>query len=211
MIDILYNDDNFVVCIKPYGVISQYDNARENMVSILAKQLSCEIFPVHRLDRTTAGVMVFAKTKSAAADFAKQISNGDFKKEYLAVVHKKCDQNGELVDLLYFDKAKNKSYVVKKERNGVKKAILNFLLLESYSLPDDDYSLVKVKLVTGRTHQIRVQFASRGMPLAGDRRYGAKDSFKNIALWSTQIEFINPADNQPLSFSSQPNNEFFSI
>ena len=131
-------------------------------------------------------------------------SHEDFKKEYLAVLEGVPPQNGVLEDLLYHDKNKNKTYVVKRERRGVKKAKLAYDLLETITNDDQTFSLVKVRLYTGRTHQIRVQFASRGFPIAGDRRYGASAGESGIYLFSHKIEIVSPFDGKPMSFSALP-------
>lgn len=186
MIDILYQNDDFLVCVKPVGVQSQNSNV-EDMVKLLTKQVGCEIFPVHRLDTAVGGTMVFAKNTSFAAELSKQITSGDFKKMYLAVLTgSKLDESGTLKDLLFKDSAKNKTYVVKRERKGVKKASLEYNVLDK----SEEFSLVRVLLHTGRTHQIRVQFSSRKLPLVGDGKYGSKDNRCSVALWSESVSFI---------------------
>lgn len=204
--DILYSDDNIIFCIKPAGVLSQSDEkGRANMPAILAEICGGEIYPVHRLDLEVSGVMVFAKNAKAAAKMsALTASHDDFKKEYLAVVEGETPENGVLEDLLYHDKNKNKTYVVKRERKGVKKAKLSYERLGVADSEVGKISLVKVRLYTGRTHQIRVQFASRGFPLVGDRRYGASPTDHRICLFSHKIEFVSPFDGKELSFSAYP-------
>ena len=203
---IIFEDDYMVVCIKPVGVLSQRDaSGKENMVDLLESVCKTEIFPLHRLDREVGGVMVFAKEKRSAAKLSQDIVNRDFKKEYIAFLHGVPQkEQGEMRDLLFKDSAKNKSYVVKRLRKGVKEALLEYELLESLNLNGDEYSKVKILLHTGRTHQIRVQFASRKMPLVADKKYGANDGFKRIGLWSYRISFNHPITKQRLTFCEEP-------
>lgn len=202
--NILFSDSDIIVCIKPAGVLSQSSvKGEDNMVSLLEKNNGAKIYPVHRLDREVSGVMVFAKTAFSAAELNRQIVERSFKKEYIALVHGKPDSsNGLMQDLLFKDSSKNKSFVVKRERKGVKKASLEYELINS----KDSLSLVKILLHTGRTHQIRVQFASRGMSLVGDRKYGAKDDFSAIGLWSYSISFTHPVTKEPMTVTQNPDN-----
>ena len=204
--EILYQDKNIVICVKPAGVLSQTDEkGRANMPALLAEVCGCEIYPVHRLDLEVSGVMVYAKNPQAAAKMsAITASHEDFKKEYLAVLEGIPEKNGTLEDMLYHDKTKNKTYVVKRERRGVKKAKLSYEVLETKVYSERELSLVKVRLYTGRTHQIRVQFASRGFPILGDRRYGASRSEKQIHLFSHKIEFVSPFNQETLSQTCLP-------
>ncbi len=203
---ILYEDKNIVFCVKPSGVLSQSDDrGRENMPTLLSDACGCEIYPVHRLDREVGGVMVFAKSSFAAAKMSEITSSHErFVKEYLAVVEGRPADSGVLEDLLYHDKNKNKTYVVKKERRGVKKAKLSYEALKSIVENGRELTLVKVRLYTGRTHQIRVQFASRGFPIVGDRRYGALAGENEIHLFSHKIEFESPFDGILHSYSANP-------
>ena len=165
-----------------------------------------DIFPVHRLDKGVGGVMVFVKNAKAAAELSKQVSDRTMGNTYLALLHGEiAEDEGRLEDLLFFDRGKNKSFVVKRERRGVKKALLDYECLSKA----EGRSLVRVKLITGRTHQIRVQFSSRGYPLFGDRRYGAKDEEKNIALLSKEISFIHPKTKERMSFEAEQTIEVF--
>ena len=198
--EVLYSDKHIVVCIKPVGILSQADSSGgESAVSILSAAEGCEIYPLHRLDKGVSGVMVFAKTKQSAAALSRDIAQHNFKKEYLAVVHGTPDDSGEMIDLLFKDSKKNKSYVVNRMRKGVKDAKLTYTLIKSVG----EKSLVRVLLHTGRTHQIRVQFASRKMPLLGDKKYGAADGFENIALLSYCLTFKHPITHQELSFTAR--------
>lgn len=205
--EILFEDKDVIVAIKERGLLSE-ENSKPNMVTHLKEHTKGEIFPVHRLDKDVGGVMVYAKTKKAASELSKQAGDRTMEKTYLAVLHGAPEgKSGILEDLLFFDKGKNKSFTVKKERKGVKKALLSYNVLNEKA----EFSLVEVKLMTGRTHQIRVQFASRKMPLVGDRRYGAKDDSKIIALWSKEISFIHPAKGERMSFQNLPQEEIFDL
>lgn len=202
--EILFEDKDILVCIKPVGLLSQSDaKGGASMISLLQEHTGSTVYPLHRLDREVGGVMVYAKTKTAAAELSKDIAEHNFKKEYLALVHGIPERScGEMRDLLFKDSRKNKSFVVKRIRKGVKEAILEYEVLNS----KNGLSLVKVLLHTGRTHQIRVQFASRKMPLVDDRKYGASDDFENIGLWSYKITFNHPKTKEKLSFEKMPQN-----
>ena len=183
MIKILHEDEKMVFCIKPAGVSSE-----EEMNSKLKNQLNCEIFTLHRLDKPVSGVMVYAKTKKAAADISGKIASGDdFKKQYLVVCEGEFSENeGIMEDFLFKDSSKNKSFVVKRERKGVKKAKLTYKVIKKAFYKEKIYSLVEVELQTGRSHQIRVQFSSRKHPLIGDKKYGSRED-SPIGLFSHKI------------------------
>lgn len=198
---IIYEDKEIVVCEKPYGVQSQKSDG-ENMVDILCKLCGCEIYPVHRLDTQTTGLIVYAKSEYSAKELSKQINERTFKKEYICLCHGDIGEKGEMVDYLYHDRIKNKSFVAKSKRSGTKEARLEFERISKKSLGECELSLVNVRLHTGRTHQIRVQFSSRGYTLYGDGKYGAKDNAK-IALHSSYISFIHPKSKKRVEFSSQ--------
>lgn len=206
--EILFKDENIVVCIKPVGLLSQADNnGGESMITRLSSLCGGEIYPLHRLDREVGGVMIYARTKSAAAALSADIAKGDFKKEYIALVHGKPSAPcGEMHDLLFKDSRKNKSFVVKRMRKGVKEALLEYHIINTEKNDETTLSAVRVILHTGRTHQIRVQFASRGMPLAGDRKYGAKDCFSSIGLWSFRLCFNHPVSREEMQFCVKPHN-----
>ena len=201
-LEILYENEMYVVLIKPVGVLSE-NTGSKSVASLLGVD---ELCTVHRLDKDVSGVMVYAKTKDAAANLSAQMQNGKFKKEYFTVVEGKPLESERLVDLLFHDKSKNKTYVVKRQRKGVKEAILTYERLDSKTTDNRELSLLKVKLETGRTHQIRVQFASRGFSLFGDRKYGSK-AIGNIALFSCKISFICPAKNERVTFETYPQND----
>jgi 23S rRNA pseudouridine1911/1915/1917 synthase len=203
MIEILFENDDFLVCVKPVGIASQNDKS-EDMVKLLRLQTGSDIFSVHRLDTAVGGTMVFAKNSRTAAFLSKQIAEGNFKKKYLAIIDGiPKDNYAVLEDFLFKDSSKNKSYVVKRERKGVKKAKLEYSVLATA----DRFSLIEVLLHTGRSHQIRVQFASRKMPLIGDGKYGSKDNRCSVALWSYEIAFSYNSDN--LTFLSKPNVQLY--
>ena len=173
---LLYSDQNIAVCVKPVGPDSEHA-----LPEALKAALGGEIFTVHRLDANVGGVMVYARTKAAAAHLSKCITDGTMVKEYVALVHGDVPEAGDWEDFLFKDSCKNKVFVVKKERKGVKKARLEFTRL--------DGGLVRIRLHTGRSHQIRVQFASRGFPLVGDRKYGARDEETAPKLFSCCLRF----------------------
>ena len=204
MIDILYEDKFIAVCVKPVGVLSQSDGERD-MVCALREQIGGEIYPIHRLDRQVGGVMVFARDSRSAAIISSQIQSGGFVKRYLAVVHGiPSEPSGEMTDILFRDSQKNKSFVVSRPRRGTRDARLEYELLGSAQGNSNACSLVRIRLHTGRTHQIRVQFSSRKMPLLGDGKYGSRDNGCNIALWSHQITFAHPKNGAKMDFESTP-------
>ena len=196
--EILYEDKDLIVCIKERGILSQEGKEGERtMLSLLSAYTGGEIYPVHRLDKEVGGVMVFARNQKTAAFLSSQVTDRTMEKEYITVVEGSPDEkDGTMEDLLFFDRSKNKSFTVKKERRGVKKALLSYKVLAE----KDGLSLVRVKLHTGRTHQIRVQFSSRKMPIVGDRRYGSKCASNIIALWSCCISFNHPVTKEKMTF-----------
>ena len=177
--ELLYSDREIVICIKPVGLDSE-----AQVPAALKEQLGGEIFPIHRLDKNVGGVMVFARTKGAAAALSKAVQEGSMVKEYRCLVHGTPPETGDWEDLLWKDSSKNKVFVVKRERKGVKPARLEFTRLSA-----GEESLIHVRLHTGRSHQIRVQFASRGFPLVGDHKYGAKDAASAPMLFSCRVTF----------------------
>ena len=177
--EILYSDKNIAICVKPVGLDSEAD-----MPAALEETLGGEIFPLHRLDKNVGGVMIFARTKAAAAQFSRLIQEGKLVKEYVALVHGTPPESGDWQDLLWKDSQKNKVFVVKRERKGVKSARLEFTRLR-----ESDPSLVRIRLHTGRSHQIRVQFSSRGFPLVGDHKYGSRAKETAPQLYSCALTF----------------------
>lgn len=190
--EILFSDRDIVLCVKPVGLDSEIQ-----MPAALKETLGGEIYPVHRLDKNVGGVMVFARTQAAAAGLSKAIQEGKLIKEYVALVHGNPPESGDWEDLLWKDSRKNKVFVVKRMRGGVKKARLEFTRLTS-----GEESLVRIRLHTGRSHQIRVQFASRGYPLVGDHKYGARDNVPAPMLYSCKLTF--PHKGKRLEFEKLP-------
>ena len=187
--EILYADKDIAVCVKPVGLDSEAE-----VPAALKERLGGEIFPLHRLDKNVGGIMVYARTKSAAAALSKAIQNGEMVKEYVAKVHGTPEKSGILTDLLFKSSRKNKVFVVKKARSGVKEAKLQYRYLGA--------GLVHVRRFTGRCHQIRVQFSSRGFPLVGDHKYGSRAKELAPMLFSCRITF--PYQGKTHQFSALP-------
>lgn len=190
--DILYSDKQIIVCVKPVGLDSEAE-----VPGTLKEQLGGELFPIHRLDKNVGGVMVYARTKQSAASLSKAVQEGTMVKEYVAMVHGTPPESGDWEDLLWKDSKKNKVFVVKRPRGGVKKARLEFTRLSS-----GENSLVRIRLHTGRSHQIRVQFSSRGFPLVGDHKYGSRDERTEPMLFSCRITF--PYKGETKQFEALP-------
>ena len=185
---IIFEDKHIVVCIKRVGMDSEHE---------VPAALGGEIYPIHRLDKNVGGVMVYARTKVAAAALSKAIQDGKMIKEYVAMVHGAPPEHGDWTDFLFKDSSKNKVFVVKKERKGVKKARLEFV-----RLTQSDPALVRIRLHTGRSHQIRVQFSSRGFPLVGDHKYGSRDDSSEPMLFSCKLTF--PLFGEERMFEAMP-------
>lgn len=197
-LDIIYSDKYLLACIKPAGI-----NSEDELIALLKHQLGGEFYSVHRLDKPVSGVIVLARSAQAAAKMTAAISGREVSKQYLAVVSGAYENSeGELHDLLFYDRAKAKSYVVKRERKGVKEASLDYSVLGTADYCGENYSLVRINLHTGRTHQIRVQFGSRKHPVLGDARYGSGEKLPSIALISHKLEFVHPYTNKKVSLSS---------
>ena len=195
---LLFEDPQLLVCVKAPGLLSQ-DGGEASLPGLLRRQCRCEIYPVHRLDREAGGVMVYAKTRPAAAALSAAIQEKKLEKEYLCVtLGIPAEPQGTYRDLLLHDKLRNKSFVVRRMRGGVKEASLSYRVLEER----DGEALVLVSLHTGRTHQIRVQFASRATPLSGDGKYGGGSG--PMALWSARLVFPHPRTGERLAFSCLP-------
>ena len=190
--EILFENRDFAVCIKPVGM-----DAEQEVPAALREVLDGEIFPLHRLDKNVGGVMVYARNKKAAAVLSAVIAKGEMVKEYVALVHGTPPAEGDWEDLLFKDSRKNKVFVVKRQRAGVKAARLTYRLIKA-----GEQSLVHIRLYTGRSHQIRVQFSSRGFPLVGDHKYGSRDEKKEPMLFSCRISF--PYRGQDYAFAARP-------
>lgn len=200
--ELVYVDEDILVCLKPARVLSTDepggvpDLAREALGNPKA-----DVRTVHRLDRVVAGLMVLARNQKAASELSRQIREGTFEKEYMAVVHG-CPESdrGSYRDLLGRDKARKMTFVAPEMAKGVQEALLDYEVLAQ----SDTMSRVRIRLHTGRTHQIRVQFASRGMPLVGERKYSTLEDPCEIALWSCRIGFTHPGTGKRMEFSAQP-------
>ena len=200
MIDILYKDTDVIVCVKRPGELSQVGKPEEkSLLTTLETKLGGTVYPVHRLDREAGGVMVYARTKKAAAALSASIQEHKLEKEYVCIVRgTPTEESGDYTDLLLHDKQRNKTFVVNRMRGGVKEARLSYRVLAR----TDERSLIRVSLQTGRTHQIRVQFASRKMPLVGDGKYGGGSG--ELALWSCRLAFPHPVSGESLAFERLP-------
>ena len=201
---ILYADSHIVVCVKPARVLSTDEPG--GLPELLRHALGTEDFrTVHRLDRVVSGLMVVARNAVAASELSRQIRENQFEKEYLAVVHGRPDgESGTLRDLLGRDKARKMTFVAPQMAKGVQEATLDYWVLASH----EDISKVRICLHTGRTHQIRVQFASRGMPLVGERKYSELEDPCEIALWSYRLAFSHPHTEEKMEFTLQPPMEY---
>lgn len=210
MLNVIYEDNHVIVVEKPCNIPSQADKTGdEDMLTLVKEYIKKkynkpgEVFVglVHRLDRPVGGIMVFAKTSKGASRLSDSIRKKEFSKTYLAVVNGKFDEkHGVLEDYLYKNEALNKSMVVSKEKSGAKFARLYYDVLEE----NGTCSLVKIKLETGRHHQIRVQFSHAGHPLVGDQKYGKTEPNKQIALWAYELEFKHPTKDEILKFTCMP-------
>jgi 23S rRNA pseudouridine1911/1915/1917 synthase len=202
-IEILYKDRDLLICKKPAGVPSQPDpSGQESVLSALSAEYK-NVSLVHRLDTPTGGVMVFALSKKAAAGLSSLVQDhARFAKEYLAVIPcAPTEKEGELHDFLYHDKRTNKAFAVDKARKGSKGASLSYRVLAEL---ENGHTLALVRLHTGRTHQVRVQFASRGMPLLGDGKYGSREKCPYIALWAYRLAFPHPVNGKELAAEALP-------
>ena len=208
-LEILYEDNHVIVVYKPVNILSQSDITGDPDMLTMVKSYIKEKYNkpgnvyvglVHRLDRVTSGLMVFAKTSKAASRLSKDIRENNFNKNYLAIVH------GKVNDDTYQDYIlKKDDFSSKIDKNG-KLAILSFKLLEYNE--DRDISLVDIKLETGRHHQIRVQFSSRGHALVGDKRYG-NDNYKTLGLCAYHIEFMHPVKKEIMAFTRYPHEDIW--
>lgn len=198
--DIVYQDNRIVVAVKPSGVLST--DEENGMPNLLRAELGTAcIRTVHRLDAQVSGLMVYARSAKAASILSEQMRQHRFHKEYLAVIHGKPENDhGTFRDLLGRDTVRRMTYVADAPGKDIREAILDYEVLDIC----EGFSLVRVLLHTGRTHQIRVQFASRGLPLVGDRKYGLPEDDCPVALWSYRLKFDHPQTDEPVSFTQSP-------
>ena len=203
---ILYEDAHLVICLKPPGVLSEDSEKGRCMPALLREHYRAQgkndyIATVHRLDKIVGGVMVFSRRRQVTGMLTAAMARHEITKEYLAVLRGHPEKAEDtLTDLLFRDAAHNKSYVVKRMRKGVREARLSYREIAR----TDALSLVRVQLHTGRTHQIRVQFASRGLPLLGDIRYGSRDERCTAALWSYRLALRHPVTGETVDVSALP-------
>lgn len=198
--DILYEDREILVCVKPARVLSTDEpGGLPDLVRQALGDPDADVRTVHRLDRVVSGLMVLARNPASASELSRQIREGAFRKEYLAVVHGIPEEpQGSLRDLLGRDKARRMTYVAEKPGKGIQEAVLDYRLVGAGA----GLSKVQIQLHTGRTHQIRVQFASRGFPLVGDHKYGSRARENNIHLFSAGLTF--PWKGEILHFEAKP-------
>ena len=203
---ILYQDQDVLVCIKPPRVLSTDEpGGLPELLRQTMGDLKADVRTVHRLDRVVGGVMVLARNPKAASELSRQVREDAFQKEYLAVIHGAPEQPaGRLTDLLFRDKARKMTMVVSEPGKDVQPAALQYWVLNQAQ----EMSRVKVLLETGRTHQIRVQFASRGMPLVGERKYSTLEDPCQIALRSHRIGFTHPVTGEKMEFIEEPPAEY---
>lgn len=200
--EIIYKDKDIIVCVKPAGVLSTDEpGGVPDLVRIELGDSSANVRTVHRLDQTVSGLMVLARRSKAASELSRQIREGEFHKEYVAVIHgNPLDDQGELRDLLLRNKQERKTYIVHEPGKDVQEAVLDYRVLHR----EENLTRVRIRLHTGRTHQIRVQFSGRGWPLVGDRKYGNPEETCNIALWSYRLAFNHPYSGKPMEFILEP-------
>ena len=204
--ELIYQDKDIVVCIKPARVLSTDEpGGVPDLVREALGDPKADVRTVHRLDRVVSGLMVLARNAKAASELSRQIRENEFEKEYLAVLHGcPSEERGTLRDLLGRDKARKMTYVASEPAKGVQEAVLHYQLQNAA----DTLSRVRIQLETGRTHQIRVQFASRGMPLVGERKYSELNDPCEIALWSYRLGFTHPKTGEKLEFIHEPPEEY---
>ena len=200
--DFIYQDDDIIVCIKPPRVLSTDEpGGLPELVRQALGDEKADIRTVHRLDRVVSGLIVLARSASAASELSRQIRQQEFEKEYLAVLHgQPLEDSGRLRDLLLRDKTERKTYVVSEMAKGVQEAILQYQVLNRQG----QLCRVGIRLETGRTHQIRAQFSSRSLPLVGDRKYSLNEDNCEIALWSHRLAFCHPVTGEKMEFIQPP-------
>ena len=198
--ELIYCDKDIVVCVKPARVLSTDEPG--GMPELVRNELGTQdVRTVHRLDRVVSGLMVLARSADAASELSRQIRDGEFQKEYLAVIHGKPEESaGTYRDLLLRNKQERKTYIVTEPAKGVQEAILTYQV----QAQTEELTRVRIQLQTGRTHQIRAQFSGRGTPLVGDRKYSLLEDECEIALWSYRLAFTHPITGEKLEFILQP-------
>ena len=209
---VIYEDNHIIVVEKPVNIPSQGDKTGDiDMLSIIKAYLKekynkpGEVYLglVHRLDRPTGGVMVFAKTSKAASRLSEQVRNKEMHKQYLCIVDGKMEnKQGTLKDYLYKNEKTNTSRIAKPNEKNAKEAILDYEVIKYNE--EINLSVIKVNLHTGRHHQIRVQFASRNHSLYGDQKYGTRGRGKQLALWAFSLSFKHPTTKEVLLFEDYP-------
>ena len=214
-INIIYEDNHLLVVEKPVNIPVQEDSSKDiDMITLLKdyrkvhenKKGDAYLGLVHRLDRPVGGVMVFAKTSKAASRLSEEVRNNSIHKTYIAVVEGTLPPKGKFEDYLVKDSKENKSYVTTKDKG--KYSSLEYEVLKE----KDNLSLVKINLITGRSHQIRVQFSSRNHPLVGDSKYNNNPNNINIALFAIELSIIHPITKERLTFTLDiPNRYPFNI
>ena len=200
--DIIYQDKDIIVCVKPSGVLSTDEpGGLPELIRTALGDPNANVRTVHRLDRTVSGLMVLARRSKAASELSRQIREGEFQKEYMAVIHGKPEaKSGILQDLLLRNKQERKTYIAQEPAKDVQEAILEYRVLNQ----TDNLTRVRIQLHTGRTHQIRAQFSGRSLPLVGDRKYGLPEDDCPIALWSYRLAFKHPYSGKPMEFLLEP-------
>ena len=203
--EFIYKDNDIVVCVKPARVLSTDEaGGMPQLVREALGEKDADVRTVHRLDRVVSGLMVLARNAESASILGKEIRDGSFHKQYLAVVHGNTPFSGTMKDLLIRDKARRMTFVTDTPQKGAQNAELRYKTIKSIYKK----SLVRIELITGRTHQIRCQFASHGFPLVGERKYSTLEDECEIALLSEALSFRHPKSGEMLSFSIQPPDEY---
>ena len=202
MVEFIYQDPDLVVAVKPPRVLSTDEpGGMPELVRRTLGDAHADVRTVHRLDRVVSGLMVLARNAAAASELSRQIREGTFQKEYMAVLHGVPEQpEGTLRDLLLRNKQERKTYIVDTPAKGVQEAILHYRVLRQAQA----MSRVQIVLETGRTHQIRAQFSGRNMPLVGDRKYSLLEDECEIALWSCRLAFVHPVSGKQMEFELPP-------
>lgn len=223
---VVYEDDALIVCEKPAGMPVQSDNTRDLDVQTYLKHRIFEqqdsdeepyLEAVHRLDRPVGGLMVFARTKSAAAELSRQIQNNKFEKNYQAVVcGSPSEESGSFEDYLLKNGKTNTSMIVDEDTKGAKYALLDYELIDQIETKEGVFSWLLIILHTGRHHQIRVQCAGRKLPLYGDTKYNplyqnTKKKYMQLGLYSTRLAFTHPATGKRMVFKTEPRGEAFEM